>query len=434
MIMLVFFFMYQLLQVIFTPVIIIYFIFRLTKKKPLGLWCERLGFVPRPKPDKPILWIHAVSVGEVLSIEYFIKNYKNEHPNHRCYLTVGTLGGMKMAKKLDADYISYIPFDALFSTYIAMNRIQPRLLIIVEAEIWPNLIMLTHFKKIPLYLLNGRINKKSAKKRRFLGFLYKLFTHLFVQSEYDTQAFRSMGISPHTISLLGDIKTYNVVEKKQELLSLQDKFTKKLQYPYTIVLVGSVHAGEVDIYIDAFLNLKSQLPQLKLILVPRHFNWQQDLINKLKSKAVSFHLWTDATPTLEQLHDHEEHLNNVFNSNDVLVVCKLGILFYLYPFAAVYCLGGTFIPVGGHNLLEPAVWENPCIIGPYFHKCSDVANALYTVGGLVKVTTNVELQSVLSHLATHEKERKQMGAANIQWLNRQAHFTKQLLILFIKNQ
>jgi 3-deoxy-D-manno-octulosonic-acid transferase len=380
-----------------------------------------------------VLWVHAISVGEVLAVEHFINYYKKEHPDHRCYLTTGTLGGMQVAKKLTADQVSYIPFDFLVTTYLAFKRIHPVALVLVEAEIWPNLLMLAHFKKIPLYLLNGRINPQSAHLRRYLGFLYALFTHIFAQSTQDAQALAAMSAIPQRISVLGDIKTFNVIEKKQALLAAQPAPFMPPRHPYVIVLAGSLHAGEVDTYLTTLLQLRHQLPTLRFIMVPRHFYWQQELIGKLTASQVTFTLWTETTQLPPTLAELGSMIIDTFATNQVLVVCKLGVLFCMYPFATVYCLGGTFVPVGGHNLLEPAVWANPCLIGPNHHKCSAIAEALHAAGGLIKATTPQELQSHLYHLATKQQQRAAMGKANEAWITFQAEIIKQKLINFIKN-
>ena len=440
-----FFLLYQALQIIFAPAILLYFIVRFFKKKSLGSWCERFGFVPRTKiytcrfrggprgegPTSPrfILWIHAISVGEVLSIEHFITMCKRKHPNLICYLTCGTTTGMQVAKKLGADYVSFMPFDFLIPMLLAFKRINPSALVIVEAEIWPNFLMLAHFKKIPLYLLNGRINPTSAHKRRFIGFLYKLFTSIFAPSERAAEQFKSIGIPSNNISVLGDIKAFNVVEKQKGLTIISPTFNNT----YTVILAGSIHAAELDIYLSSYLKLKLQIPNLRLILAPRHFHWQQELINKLIALNITYTLWEDKTPTKTSLQELGATITDTFTNHEVLVVCKLGVLFSLYPFATIYCLGGTFIPVGGHNLLEPAVWAKPCLIGPYYHMCFDVAEQLHIAGGLIKTTSAKELQDAILNLAHNQALCSQMGKANATWITLQAKNTKAKLGNFIKN-
>lgn len=429
MFLIVFFIIYQLIQIITIPILFGYFIFRFFKKKPLGTIKERLGLVPPTPQNTPVLWIHAVSVGEVLAVEYFINAYKKTHPSSHCYLTTGTIGGMLMAKKLNADQVSFIPFDFLLPMYLAFKRIKPTTLIIVEAEIWPNLLMLAHVKKIPCYLLNGRINEKSASRRQFIGFLYKLFTHIFAQSERDVSQFQAMGISRQKISLFGDIKTFNVVEKKQALLATQPA-NNVPHNPYVIILAGSIHAGEVDTYLDTFTALKKTHPNLRLILVPRHFHWQQEVITKLTNHNITYDAWTNATPHPSSLCKLEEEVLNLFATHEVLVVCKLGILFSLYRISTIFCLGGTFVPVGGHNLLEPAVWGKPCLVGPHFHKCASIVTALSAAGGLIKTTPH-NIQHHLNTLANHPGTCINMGNANKDLVALQAETIKKNLYKFI---
>lgn len=434
MFLILFFFAYQLLQIFCSPFILGYFIVRFFKKKPLGTWNERLGFVPipdnlqeDPRGERPhysqfMLWIHAVSVGEVLSIEHFITLCKQQNPNIQVYLTCGTITGKQVAQKLGADKVSFLPFDFLLPMYLAFKRIKPSAIIIVEAEIWPNFLMLAHYKKIPLYLLNGRINPTSAHKRKFIGFLYKLFTKIFVPSNRALNQFTSLGIEQNRITLLGDIKAFNVVEKKDAYLKEHGEIQSLKNY--TVVLAGSIHAAELDIYLASYHTLKPTMPNLRLILVPRHFHWQQELMQKLIAHNISYKLWTADTKTSD--------IASIFEHVEVLVVCRLGILFSLYQIATIYCLGGTFVPVGGHNLLEPAVWGKPCIIGPYHHMCLDTAEQLHKNGGLIKTNSAQELQSVIAQLAQNPDECKKMGMINVDLIDDCAKKTKELLLHFIQ--
>lgn len=405
------------MQLLAIPAIIVYFMVRIFKKKSFGSWRERFGFVPATKHQDTVIWLHAVSVGEVASIEYFIALLRKERPDLICYLTCGTVAGMQTAKKIGAGYVSFMPFDFLVPMLIAFKRIKPRALIIVEAEIWPNFLMLAHFKKIPLFLLNGRINPISERSRHAIGFLYRLFTKIFVPSQRTWQQFASLGVAHEKIKLLGDIKAFNVVEKKAAYRACEP--TK-----HTIVLVGSIHSGELDVYLDAYLKLKMVQQNARLILVPRHFHWQQELIQKLNAQSLRYALWTAETEVSD--------VDALFERVDVLVVCTLGVLFSLYQIATMYCLGGTFVPVGGHNLLEPAVWGKPCIIGPHYHMCFDMAEQLYEVGGLMKTTSSQELFEVFVRLARNACDCKIMGEANLHLVAGCAAKTKEQLFIFIQ--
>lgn len=411
------FILYQLFQFFSLPLFICYMLLRKLKNKPVfGRFSERIGLVPRPTGQN-VIWFHAVSVGEVLSLQSFIEKIKQNNPNTTCYLTVGTPTGKKIAQeKLQADVVSFLPYDFLPSMLLAFARIKPKRLIIVEAEIWPNLLMLAHFKKIPLYLINARISKRS--KNRYHKFkwvltkLFNLFEKIYTQSEYDTREFEALGVEKSKLHVLGDIKAYNVLEKQKSPLYPSIHDAKRRTRDERRLLVGSLHPGELDTYINLYCTLKQTHPDLKLTLAPRHFHWKQELIEKIKQTNYSYAVW-------DQENDPENK-----NVCDILLVCKLGELFKLYQQATIYFLGGTFVPVGGHNLLEPAVWGKPSIIGPHHHNCQVIAKQLMQHNGLLTVSNEAELIRVTQALLCDPEKIKSMGKNSRLWLEKEGEMVR----------
>lgn len=403
---------YQLIQIIILPLFPIYLIIRKIKKKPVfGNFKERIGLIPKNKSKKKTIWIHAVSVGEILSIQNLIDQIKKKVPNSICYITTGTITGKKIAKKnLNYDYLTFLPYDFLLPIFVAFNRIKPNRLIIVEAETWPNLIYLAIYLKVPIYMINARISKQSEKKYELLRFLYrsllKKFSLILTQSKYDTQKFKSLGIKTEIITA-GNIKTLNVLTKKNKI----EKLLIKNKYP--TLLLGSIHPGEIDIYINLYKKLKSKIIDLKIIIAPRHFHWKNELIKKIKETNYSFYLW-------EKNNLQINSINNKFKEIDILLVCKLGELFKLYQLADIFYLGGTFIPIGGHNLLEPAVWTKPSVIGPYYSNCSDIAKKLESINGIIKVNNEIELYNKSNELLKNPKSKKRVGINSYNWLKKEA--------------
>jgi len=419
---------YQLLQIIALPILFI-FIILLGWKGKIGSLKQRFGFVPRTT-KKHVIWIHAVSVGEVLSIEYFIKKIKHEQPDSICYLTVGTISGKKIAEKnLHIDYLSFLPYDFLPCMLLAYSRIRPQSLIIVEAEQWPNLLILARWKNIPLFSLNARINAQSLNRHMpvkvIFKFLTNCFTKIYAQSSGDKRLFEDVGIKPEKITVLGNIKTFNVIEKKQYINN--HNLIKPNSKAITL-LVGSLHPGEADIYLDLFNTLKKQIPELKMILAPRHFHWTKELIDTLNTRTISYFLWTETQNMLHFQHEkYEKALDRVFSNNDVLLVCKLGELFKLYPYSNIFFLGGTFVPIGGHNLLEPAVWSVPTIIGPHYHNCKDIADRLEMVDGIIKVSDELELLDQTKILINNAVLRQSIGQHSFDWLTQEAQSVENML-------
>ncbi len=435
---------YQLIQLIALPLLPIYLIIRKIKNKPVfGNFQERIGLVPKnealtvlksgvsreitsklyaktDKSHKHTIWIHAVSVGEILSIQNLIDQIKEKNPNSCCYVTTGTITGKKIAQKnLNADYISFLPYDFLLPMFIAFKRIKPSSLIIVEAETWPNLLFIAKWLNVPMYMINARISKRSEKKYFQLKFLFKnllkKFKLILTQSKQDTKLFKKLGISEHKIKTLGNIKTLNVFIKKQKLTT--DKNTKS-EYP--ILLLGCIHPGELDIYLELYTKLKRDFANLKLIIAPRHFHWKKELITKIKKINCQFYLWEKDSQLESEKKDSIKLTNKIFKTNDTLLICKLGELFDIYKTAGIFFLGGTFVNVGGHNLLEPAVWSKPSIIGPYYQNTKDIADNLEQVNGLIKVKNTEELYSHTKNLLLNNNLRKEMGNNSYNWLKSEA--------------
>lgn len=395
---------YQLLQIVVLPFFLIFILLRKFRKKPVfGKFSERIGLVPKTG-NRNVIWIHAVSVGEVLSIQNFIKDIKTKNPETICYLTVGTIGGKKIAQeKLEADFVSFIPYDFLFSTMIAYKRINPSKIIIVEAETWPNLITLAHFKKIPLYLINARISPRSKnryfKMKKIIAPLFNTFEKIYTQSEDDRKNFINLGVKENKLENLGNIKAYNVIrkvtEKEAQEIDSEEKSKQTL-------LVGSVHPGEIDIYLKMFCDLKKTFKDLKIIIAPRHFHWKEELIKKVKNTGFDFTVW-----------DNE---NKPKDTWEILLVCKLGELFKLYKEASIFYLGGTFVPIGGHNLLEPAVWSNPILIGPHYQNNIDIVNKLSKNNGVVIAKNEQALTEKTKSLIVNNQARVNLGKNARKWL------------------
>lgn len=404
--MLLLFTLYQLSQLFVLPFIAVYLIVRKIKGKPaFGKLTERIGLVPETNEQKNTIWFHAVSVGEVLSLQSIIERVKERTPNTSCYLTVGTLAGKKVAtEKLKADVVSFLPYDFLPCMLVAYKRIKPKTIIIVEAEIWPNLIMLAHFKNIPMYLINARISKRSKARyhtlKIFLLPLFNAFKKIYTQSELDKHEFEQFGINENKLKALGNVKAFNVLEKQKK------EAIQPAQLSPTL-LVGSLHPGELDVYLNLYKKLKHSYPDLTLILAPRHFHWKKELISKIKSTGYDFVVWDDETPYAPR-------------GEDILLVCKLGELFTLYPKATIYFLGGTFVPIGGHNLLEPAVWGIPTIVGPHHHNCQVIAKELVDKDGLITVTNEQELFEETKRLLEHQEKRDLLGNNSRVWLENES--------------
>jgi 3-deoxy-D-manno-octulosonic-acid transferase len=508
----VFFILYQLIQIIALPLIILVIGILHIKRGIIGNFAQRLGWVPRSTSHRHTIWLHAVSVGEVLSLQELIIALKAQNPDTDCYVTVGTLAGMRIARAqlTHTDRLSYLPYDFLACILLAYARIKPKALIIVESDVWPNLVSIGHYKKVPLILLNARLSQRSRKQkavaRYFFNQLYNCFDIILAQSENDKDNFVARGVTTH-IEVVGNVKAYNVVGKKERMyapavsldtsnfvyatfdtrdgrhdehtvrpecfgeLVSQNVSKDELKKPYgvhgsiqpptqgsgchsprtdllprcskrsfrtielaretllnpRIILVGSLHPGEADIYLNLFTSLRTSHPHLTLILAPRHFGWQEELIAKVKNTGLRYFVWIEETVPPTSSPEREQALRNIFTTHDIVLVCTLGELFSLYQYANLFFLGGTFVPVGGHNLLEPAVWGIPTIVGPYYHNCTDIVERLKKIDGIAQVATPEALASATRILLENHEQRRSIGMQSQSWVYNEAQTVQHVI-------
>lgn len=430
------FIIYQLLQIIFFPIIILFIIIRNFYRPIIGNFKERCGLVPKIPSDAHTIWIHAVSVGEVLSVQELINTIKKQVPNALCYVTVGTTSGKRIAQaNIKADIISFLPYDFLPSIILAYQRIKPKTIIIMEAELWPNLLVIGQLKKIPLILLNARINPRSVQRLKILQIIFKTlckgFTAIFAQNQSDCERFINLGIEASKIYYLGNLKAFNVVAKKAELINSEEyAFTKP---DNMVLLAGSIHPEEDIIYLELFMRFKQVYPNLKLILAPRHFSWQNQLVLHIQETKSTFFIWDDDHHHTTSSTSFNLAFNNVLKHYDIILIGKLGMLFKLYPYADIFFLGGTFVPVGGHNLLESTVWNVPTIIGPYYHNCKDIADRLEKIHGVIKVKDKHNLLTKTEYLLQNIQVRQSIGHTSGTWVNQEAIQVKKNLKVLLKN-
>ncbi len=469
------FLIYNLLQIFVFPFFLLYLLYRkFSGKKIFGSFKHRIGLVDRPLinlSDKVLqkqrqIWIHAVSVGEVSSVQHFISQLKNQKPDTIIYLTVGTPAGKEVAQKnIAADVISFIPYDFLPFTLLAFWRIKPSEIFIIEAEIWPNMLILANLFRIKKYLINARVSARSYGRYKCLKFifapLFNSFEKIYAQSQTDKERFVTLNVKQEKINVLGDIKIFNVYQKWQAQnqgasptddgstssprVRLSNNLKTHTTNPYAtrvlgceILLVGSIHPGELYFYVKLYQKLKTSHPNLKMILAPRHFHWIQELETKIKNAELRYFMWTELnnirnTTNISQTQSLDVAITQIFESHDLLLVCKLGELFNLYRFADIFYLGGTFVNIGGHNLLEPAVWSNACIIGPYHQNTQVVASQMEKVGGLISVNNFEQLLQASQQLLDDPNLIKQMGTHNFEWILQETKPVEVAIQEIIKN-
>jgi 3-deoxy-D-manno-octulosonic-acid transferase len=416
---------HQLYNIFFTCLLIIlcpYYLLRALFRKNLRIESlQRLGFFPKLSAKNPI-WIHASSVGEVLCSVPLVKRLKKEFPGCPIVLTTMTRTGNETAKKIfnEADDFLFLPLDHPFIIGRVIRIVKPVLLLIAETEIWPNLLRSCGKKGIPIVLFNGRISQKS-----FRGYL--LFKSLFrdclnhvsfflMQTEEDRKRIIEIGASSERVQVVGNIKfdqTFSSLPG-EKLAEIFQSFGLEKK---TVFIAGSTHPGEEEILLDLFKDLKKIDPRLILIMAPRHLDRLEEVENLLRLKEF---LWlrrtSPSTPGREIKGSPVE----------VILLDTMGELMGIYSLAALVFVGGSLVPIGGHNPLEPLLYKKCVLFGPYMFNFSEISRRLTEVGGAIQVSGKEDLFSQLKRFLSDERARREVGEKGYQFLQKHRGATERM--------
>ncbi|EKO3914486.1 lipid IV(A) 3-deoxy-D-manno-octulosonic acid transferase, partial [Vibrio metschnikovii] len=347
---------YNLLLTLATP----FLLFSLYKNKPnkpkFGpRWKEHFGITPKLNSTQQPLWIHAVSVGECLAVVPLIKAIKAKRPKEIIVVTTTTTTGAEQIAKLgNLVEHRYMPIDFPFAIRGFLRAIKPKKLLIMETELWPNTLTITHKAKVPIIVVNARLSKKSqqnyARIQPFFNLIHPCLSKILCQSQTDAEHFVKLGVTPQKITVIGSIK-YDI-EISEETKSQSSQLRDKLGKNRPIWIAASTHKGEDEIILDAHKKILAFHPNALLIIVPRHperFNSVFELCKKEKFNTI-------------------RRTNNIKITKDVQVYLgdTMGEMLVLIGAADVCFMGGSLLgdKFGGHNVLEPAALGVPIIIGP----------------------------------------------------------------------
>ena len=360
---------------------------------------ERFGFGPTLPGDT--IWIHAVSVGEVQAAESLVRQLLARHPRYPLLLTTVTPTGAARARQLFGNSVRlrYIPFDLPGSVRRFFDRVRPRLAIILETELWPNLYAECGRREVPLVLASARISPRSVGRyRRLVPLFRETLSHGIViaaQSETDATRFRSIGANPAHTHVTGNIKFDFQPPSGIEERGARWRETNAPGRP--IWVAGSTHEGEEAMVLDAHRAVRQRFPDALLLLVPRHpqrFELARDLLTR-RGEAYTSRSGGTAIP----------------RATSVMLGDTMGELMMFYAAADVAFVAGSLVPIGGHNLLEPASLGRPVLTGPHNFNSEDVARLLLEAGAARTVTDRRQLGAGVSEMLGDTALRSSMGAA-----------------------
>jgi 3-deoxy-D-manno-octulosonic-acid transferase len=362
---------------------------------------ERLGRIPRrlvAQPARPTIWIHAVSVGEVLAISGLATELTKRFSQHRVVISTTTDTGQKLARtRFDEENVFYFPLDFAFAIRPYLRLLQPKLVVIAETEFWPNFLRLAHASGARIAVVNGRISDRSwpgyRRFRRLLTGVLQRVDLFLTQTAEDARRLVEIGAPPELVRATGNLKFDVPASAAPPIIaSLRAAFQQAQTGP--VIVCGSTVEGEEPLLLQAFINILASHPRAVMVLAPRHperFGEVAELLNQLGIRFWRRSLW-GGDPIL----------------GGVLLIDTIGELAALYALADVACVGGSLVPRGGHNIIEPALHGVPIVVGNHTENFRDIVS-LFQSRDAVRVVGPAELPLVLMDLISNPAERAELG-------------------------
>lgn len=388
---------YRLLIVLVAPLALVYFRWKIAGPKALrARWRERLGSVPAT--ERPTLWLHAASVGEVNAIAALISALLERLPDHCLVVSTLTVTGQAELQRRFGDRVVpvFAPLDTPLALKRWLERIRPRLVMVAETEIWPEMYIGCGKRGIPLILVNARLAPQAVQRyrrfRRLFARALDAVTLAVCQSEADAERFRSLGLAENRLVVSGNLKFDRDLpaDLGEQVRRLRCQWGERPAW-----VAGSTRPGEEDIVLAAHRQLREGRPDALLILAPRHPERSDELRGLITQAGLEFQ------PIGEPVRP----------ATGVVLIDRIGVLLPCYAAASVAFVGGSLVDIGGHNLLEPAAFGKAVIAGKHLHQQADSARALRDSGALIEVENATELAEAVLSIWTDPQRALEYGRA-----------------------
>ncbi|MYM23347.1 3-deoxy-D-manno-octulosonic acid transferase [Duganella sp. FT135W] len=387
-------------------------------------WAERLGFYPRATASAaaPVVWVHAVSVGETRAAEPLVDALLADYPQSRIILTHMTPTGRATGKALFAKHgerlvQSYLPYDTGSMVSRFIHHFQPSVCILMETEVWPNLIAVCNARNVPVALANARLSERSLRKATRLGSLLlnaaRGITLVAAQTEADAQRVRSLGVQ--RVEITGSIKFDVVVP--EAALAIGAKLRTAIG-PRPVLLCASTREGEEDLILQAFESARiALLADVLLLIVPRHPQRFDEVEKMIAARGLTVQR-RSALP-----------LDGSVLQADVLLGDSMGEMFAYYAACDIAFVGGSLMPLGGQNLIEPAALGKPILIGQHTFNFELVTEDALAAGGAQRITDAADLMVTAASLLNDTSARETMGQNAQTFANQHRGATRRTLAL-----
>jgi 3-deoxy-D-manno-octulosonic-acid transferase len=379
----------------------------LRHRKYVGGFRQRLGYLPLSfnLDREPSIWVHAVSVGEVLAVRPLVSSLKDRYPHLRLFVSTTTLAGQQLARRTvqEADGVFYFPFDLAFIVRRVLDVVRPKLFVMVEGEIWPHVLRESRRRGVKTVVVNGRVSARSFPRYRLVKPLFeRVLAHIdrfCMQSDESAHRIVALGADPARITVTGSLK-FDAAALPADAARGRDRVLRFFRVPREriVIVAGSVMRGEDLPVLKAFRRAKAVAPQALLVLAPRHVERFDEAVHLARGEGFAVakrsDLAIDADPRA-----------------DVVILDTIGELAQVYQLATVAFVGGSLVETGGHNILEPAVFGRPIVFGPHMSNFGEIAREFLGQGAAVQVHSGRELEDVIVELLTDPVRRAKLGAA-----------------------
>jgi 3-deoxy-D-manno-octulosonic-acid transferase len=401
---------YSLLTLLVFVVVSPYFVYQAVRyKKYIGSLRQRLGYLPIAfnVDGEESIWIHAVSVGEALTARALAEDLKVRYPRLRLFLSTTTMAGQEVARRSlqHVDGVFYFPFDWAFIVRRTLDIVRPRVFIMMETEIWPNLLRLCRRRGVKTVMINGRISSRSYPRYRMIRPFFRRVLddvdRFCMQSEESARRLVDLGADPARVTVTGSLKFDSLEDPAATGHGRpRERVLRFFRLPShrPVIVAGSTIRGEEAAVLRAFARIKTTMPGALAIIAPR----QPERFGEVErlSRTAGFvtvrrsELPIDAEPRA-----------------DVVVLDTIGELARLYQVATAVFVGGSLVDQGGHNILEPAMFGKPIVFGPYMQNFQEIADTFLANGAATAVRSERELEEALLALLTDPVRRARLGAA-----------------------
>ena len=371
---------------------------------------QKLGFIPSSLQEKmtgaPRLWINAVSVGEVIAVSPLVKSLREIYPQACLILSTGTETGQEMAEKMVKEATTYIyyPLDLPWMVRRTLNIVDPDLFISTETELWPNFLRLAKKRGVKTILINGRISVRSFGRYRKTGFLWrKVLENLDMMSmisETDAERIRAIGAKPERVVVNGNSKYDALVSQIEPSFEEEMRKVLNINEEDKVFIAASTHRGEEKIILQAYKRFLEEFPRMLLIIVPRHVGRVREVEEIVRKEGTGHCICRS------QIEGGKQR-----KTEPIIILDTIGELFKVYSLGTIVFCGGSFIPRGGQNILEPAAWGKVVFYGPSMEDFTDARELLERAGAGIPLENADDLIEKGLEFLSHPEKLKKQGEA-----------------------